>query len=236
MLKTFAEFIIGLKRDEVVEAAGKIYSTSSLNRLDGERRVEAIDLRSLSGLVDYIKSNFDHERELMVHVVSPTNVVVFDALNDDHDRREYLSTTAMLPRIKFESFLSRESFNIMLQSCFVQDGSRDLVLKFIGTLVEDNSITQMDDGFTQAAVVKSGIATVDKVEMPNPVSLKPFRTFVEINQPASEFVLRLSEGMGVGLFEADGGAWEINAMHSIKEYLDKELEDLVSTKKVIIIA
>lgn len=236
MLKEFAQYIIGLKREETVEAAGKVFSTSSLNRLDREEDVEAIKLRSLSGLVDYIKSNFDHERELMVHVVSPTNVVVFDALNDDHDRRMYLSTTAMLPKINFETFLSRESFNIMLQSCFVQDADRDRVLKFIGTLVEDNSITQMDDGFTQAAVVKSGVATLNKEEMPNPVSLKPFRTFVEINQPASEFVLRLSEGMGVGLFEADGGAWEINAMHMIKAYLLVELEELISDGKVIIVA
>lgn len=236
MLKTFAQYIVGLKREEIVEAAGKTFSTSGLNRLDREEGVEAINLRSLSGLVDYIKSNFDHERELMVHVVSPTNVVVFDALNDDHDRREYLSATAMLPRITFERFVSRESFNIMLQSCFVKDAERDNVLEFVGSLVEDNSITQEDDGISQSAVVKSGVATVGKGKIPNPVTLKPFRTFVEITQPASEFVLRLSEGLEVGLFEADGGAWEINAMHSIKKHLNEELAELVEKGKVIIVA
>ena len=64
--------------------------------------------------------------------------------------------------------------------------------------------------------------------MPNPVTLCPFRTFVEVKQPESRFVFRMrqSEGRGVecAVFEADGGAWKNAAMSNVKEYLKKELE------------
>lgn len=35
-----------------------------------------------------------------------------------------------------------------------------------------------------------------------------------------------NEGVQCALFEADGGAWRLNAMANIKEYLEHELSDL----------
>ena len=60
--------------------------------------------------------------------------------------------------------------------------------------------------------------------MPNPAVLKPYRTFVEVEQPESKFVFRMQTGPEMALFEADGGAWRIQAMKNIKEYLEKELK------------
>lgn len=236
MLRAFAEYIIGLKREETVVAAGNTYSTSDLTRLDKEEFVDPIQVRSLSGLVDYIKSNFDHERELMVHVASPTTVRVFDSLNRDNDRRTYISAQAMLPEIQFERYLNRENFNVMLQACFVDSIYKGTVLKFVSSIIEENSVAQNDDGISQRVTAKTGIATRGEVDVPNPVSLKPFRTFVEVAQPESEFVLRLREGGQVGLFEADGGAWELNAMANIKGHLESELEGLIELGAVIIVA
>ena len=34
------------------------------------------------------------------------------------------------------------------------------------------------------------------------------------------------DGVQCALFEADGGAWRLNAMANIKEYLEHELNDL----------
>lgn len=237
MLKEFVQYLLELKREEVVEVGGHKYSTRSLTRLDVEQGVESIEIRSLSGLVDYIKSNFDHERSLMIHVESPTKVNVFDPLNDMNDRRTYIKAKALLPHIQFERFASREAFNIMLQSCFVEkESDKAKVLQFISSIAEENSVKQNDDGFSQSVTVKKGITVVENEVAPNPVVLRPFRTFVEINQPASEFILRVREGAEVALFEADGGAWEINAMHSIKGYLSEELKELIEEKRVTILA
>lgn len=235
MLKEFVSYLLELKRPETIEAAGKVYSTNQLHRLDKEQEVSAINVRSLSGLVDYVKSNFDHERSLMIHVKSPTEVNVFDALNDINDRRTYIKAGALLPSITFERFIDREEFQIMLQACFVQNEHKSTVLKVISSIVEDSGVTTVDDGISQRVTAKTGVATVENINIPNPVTLKPFRTFAEVSQPESEFVLRLKEGGRVGLFEADGGAWELNAMANIAEYLEEALSEEITAKKVYII-
>ncbi|AYC30020.1 hypothetical protein [Paenisporosarcina cavernae] len=235
MLKEFVSYLLELKRPETIEAAGKVYSTNQLYRLDTEQKVQPIELRSLSGIVDYIKSNFDHDRKLMIHVESPTRVNVFDSLNDVNDRRSYVAAKALLPEIKFERFIDREQFQIMLQACFVENAHKQQLLKLISSITEENSVQMTDDGLSQRVTAKTGVATVGNVEIPNPVELKPFRTFVEVAQPASEFILRLREGGQVGLFEADGGAWELNAMSNIAYYLSQELEKEINLQNVYII-
>lgn len=64
-----------------------------------------------------------------------------------------------------------------------------------------------------------------EAQIPNPVHLKPYRTFLEVDQPASDFIFRMRDNHGVdcAIFEADGGAWEMEAMQNIKSYLQKEL-------------
>lgn len=236
MLKEFVQYLLDLARPEIVEAEGNTYSTRSLHRLNVEHSVNTIEIQSLSGLVDYIRSNFDHERPVMIQVESPTRVNVFDALNDVNDRRTYITAKALLPTIRFEQFMSREAFNIMLQSCFVISPIKEKVLQVISSIVEENSVTQNDDGVTQRVTAKQGVAVVGFENIPNPVELKPFRTFVEVTQPESAFILRLREGGQVALFEADGGAWELNAMHNIKEYFTEHLADLIEAKKLVIVA
>ena len=65
--------------------------------------------------------------------------------------------------------------------------------------------------------------------LPNPVTLRPFRTFTEVEQPASSFVFRAKQkdgGMEFMLVEADGGAWRGEAMRNIKEYMQKAIPEL----------
>ena len=237
MLKDFLQYLLELKRPETVEVKDRTYATQGLTRVDGERGVETLTVRNLSGIVDYIKSNFDHERKVMIQIASPTEVNVYDALNNDNDRRNYIKAAALLPTITFERYMNREEFNVMMQACFVEAGSdKEEVIKVIGSIVEEKSLAQQDDGMTQRVTINQGVATRGVENVPNPVSLKPFRTFVEIAQPESDFILRLKEGGVVALFQADGGAWELNAMESIRSYFQTELEDLVKEKKVIIVA
>ena len=70
---------------------------------------------------------------------------------------------------------------------------------------------------------KTGITTKENAFVPNPVKLIPYRTFLEVQQPQSEFVFRISEGMkGAPMFKlvaADGGLWKNQAMDNVKRYL-----------------
>ncbi len=84
-----------------------------------------------------------------------------------------------------------------------------------------------DDGVTQKATIKQGIASKTEAIVPNPVKLRPYRTFIEVEQPVSEFIFRMKDNQGIhcALFEADGGAWKNAAMKNVKDYLESALAD-----------
>lgn len=103
-------------------------------------------------------------------------------------------------------------------------------MKFAGTMEAGTIAEYGDDGVTQKATVKTGIASKGEAIVPNPVKLRPYRTFLEVEQPASEFIFRVKQnkydGISCAIFEADGGAWKIAATSSIKDYLQFELSGL----------
>ena len=52
------------------------------------------------------------------------------------------------------------------------------------------------------------------------ITLKPYRTFQEVEQPASQFLIRVSD-RGISFIEADGGMWKLKARETIKAYLEE---------------
>ena len=83
--------------------------------------------------------------------------------------------------------------------------------------------------------MKSGVTTKAEVIVPNPVVLKPFRTFSEADQPESKFVFRLhkdDDGVTAALIEADGGAWKVQAMQNIAAYLHSGLVSALTDEQM----
>ena len=66
------------------------------------------------------------------------------------------------------------------------------------------------------------------------VQLQPFRTFLEIAQPESEFLIRVDPQEGIGFFEADGGIWKLEAKKNIADYFNTHLADLIEAGKVVV--
>jgi len=75
---------------------------------------------------------------------------------------------------------------------------------------------------------------VEQRAVPNPVTLLPYRTFNEIAQPPGRFVLRMKSGVASGqrpavaLFEADGGAWQLEAIRRIRDWLRMNVPEEVA--------
>lgn len=222
MLKNFVEYLLQLGNVRQEQIGSQIFTTQPVN-LIRQPTPDALVVRNLSGLVDYLKSNYDNQPPVLVHVESPTTVNVYSTYNRDMQRNVLITAKALLPEIPFKQFLDAEQFNILLQSCFVPNDDRDALLAVIGNIQEQTVATIGDDGTSQSVTAKTGIATVGNVKVPNPVNLKPFRTFVEIHQPASQFIFRMRTGPQAALFEADGGAWKIDAIDEIKAYLTENL-------------
>lgn len=231
MTRDALQYVVGLKTAEVLDINGGKYVDKNVQRVDKEIRASAIQMNTLTSLVDYLKAGVDSMADkMLVQVVSPMKVRVLSMLDADRKREELVDVEAMIPDFEYGRYMGNERFIIALQSKFIANDDRALLLQFAGT-VKDESIAQYgDDGVTQKATIKTGITSVGDAVVPNPVKLRPFRTFIEVEQPESAFVFRMrqAEGHGVecAIFEADGGAWKNAAMKSIKEYLQYELAEL----------
>ncbi|EGT3801890.1 hypothetical protein ES906_14015 [Clostridioides difficile] len=219
---------VGARKIETKEVNGVTYTTDHLIPVHS-KPVEKIGLNTLDGLIGYIKSEFDSEAKsdrLIVHVESPKSVVLYSELMASGERNVYVDSKALLPHINFGCSLDTEEFNIMLQSSFVDTEDKKLLLKVSGNVKETSVKTVQDDGVSQVVAMSTGVASVEDVILPNRVSLKPYRTFAEVDQPESEFIFRVKEGITFKLIEADGGAWRLDAIKNIKEYLEKKLEGI----------
>lgn len=229
MIKEALQYVVGLSVPVVQEIKGQQYSDKQLYRINHNPQASAIQMGTLTSFVDYIRANIDSMSEKMiVHVESPTKVSLYSQLDAERDREYLVNVVARVPEFRFNQFIDHEEFLINLQAKFLDSGDRGLVLKFAGT-VEDKSVAEYgDDGITQKATVKTGIASKQEAIVPNPVNLVPYRTFLEVAQPLSDFVFRMKSERGIqcAIFEADGGAWKNEAMQNIKNYLRDELEDL----------
>lgn len=238
MLEKALSYLVGLGENNVriekvtlPDGTQQVYSNVPLKRLSKYiPTADSIKMSTLTSLVDYIKGNTDTMAERMiVQVKSPEEVCLFSQLDEDRNREYLVNVTAQVPGFNYEKFIDHETFCINVQSKFLNDPEtdKDLILKFAGT-VEQGSVAEYgDNGVTQKATVRTGIASKADAVVPNPVKLRPYRTFMEVEQPVSEFIFRMAEERGItcALFEADGGAWKNAAMQNIKNYLEFELAD-----------
>lgn len=225
---------LGYEEDVLVETEKGLFSKAPLTRINFPK-VETLEVSNLTSIIDYMKSNIDgYEERLLIQVVSPSTVRLLTSLNDDDVRDEILRARAILPdNIYYDRFIDTERFNIMLQSSFIDNEHKELLLKFTG-LIRDEAVKDTgDDGVSQAVTIKTGVASVGQAVVPNPVILAPYRTFPEVEQPESKFIFRMQEGPNAALFEADGGAWKNEAMRRIKEYLFEDLRDLEDRFEII---
>lgn len=229
MIKEALQYIVGLSAPNVQHINGEVYSDKQLHRVDYVPKAEPIQLTTLDSLLDYVKSGVDDMGATMfIHVVSPTKVKMYSALDMGRERESIAEVTANVPEFSFNRWIDHESFCIALQSKFLPNEDRALLLKFAGT-VESGTIAEYgDDGVTQKATVKVGIAKKGEAVIPNPVKLMAYRTFIEVEQPVSQYIFRMQDRNGIqcALYEADDGAWKIDAMNNIKEYLETALDGM----------
>lgn len=232
MIKEALQYIVGLGKAEEHMINGACYSDKPLHRIDTYYpKADALEMHTLTSLVDYIKSEVDDmPPRMIVEVKSPTEVELYSQLDPNRDRESLVVASARVPAFEFDRFVEHEKFCINLQSKFLKSDDRELILKFAGT-VEAGSVSEYgDDGVTQKATIKTGLASKGDAIVPNPVCLRPYRTFLEVEQPESAFVFRMKQdnygSVMCAVFEADGGAWKMDATQAIKEYLQREFDGM----------
>jgi hypothetical protein len=214
-----------------MEIDNRKYTTGPLHPLK-EPVAECLEVTTLTGLVDYLEGQFDAHniKDLFCHVQAPKEVTIRSGLIGDFKQRDAVIKAKLnFDHFEFSRWYDAEKFNIALQTFFVNSETRALLLKYVGNMMDSHVTEYGDDGVTQKITTKVGIADVKNVILPNPVKLRPYRTFSEVEQPESLFVFRgkkSDNGPVFALFEADNGAWRGEAMQNIKQYMKEHVADL----------
>lgn len=249
-MKAALEYAVALAegKEVVHEVNAKHYfdsSRASLKELEPIRYAETLKVNTLTGLVQFLKAKFDNPQpgmtteydneKLMIQVVSPVCVRVLSRLDPDRRRECLVQANATLDKFDYGQFMDSERFNINILSLFMREKDAEAVLKCASSIRIEDSADLSDNGVTQNVTVKQG-ARVDKAEVPSPAILKPYRTFLEVDQPESQFIFRLNEKGNCALFEADGGLWKYEAMENVYNYLKEQLGDEIEQELIEIIS
>ncbi len=207
------------------------YSDKKLYPLKQEEP-DLLQVTSLESVCDYVEANLDNLdlTKLVLVVNSPTQVSLCSELKMPFSQRfTYLQANLLALTLPIGQYYESEEFNVLVQATMANVFDKEKLLRYIANIKSVGEIGIYDDGTAQQITVKKGIAAVEKDVLPNPVTLAPFRTFHEIEQPESQFIFRVKEENGKFLFqltEADGGKWKNNAHLRIKNYFLERLPDL----------
>jgi len=231
MEKDALEFLINLTQPDTIEFDGLQYSKINLHPIK-DPTPEPLKGHTLTGLVDFIGD--DTEKEYMIHIQDYDHVLLKSTdLGNFKHREIYMDVSYVNSSFNFNNFHTLEQFIISLQAHFIKTDIRDNILKIVGNVTSSFIKNTSDDGITQTVEGKTGITKVAYIDLPNPVTLIPYRTFAEIDQPDGKFILRLREDekqMRASLFTADGDYWKNECINRIKNFYKTTFSDRKNIK------
>ena len=236
MLKDAINRLLELANIETFTFDDRRYASKSLTPVKPPT-IAAFTAHTLTGIKDFLVGNADGLtlKDIIVQIKDHTHVEVFSPLVKPwQDRHQHLSVSIKPKEFPFGQFMSTEELIIALQTYFKQTETTAQLMKIVGNISDDTNIKVLDDGISQEVTAKMGIARLADVQLPNPIALQPYRTFLEVEQPESLFVFRLRKGRegqtpGGALFEADGGNWQLEAIKRVRDWLRANLPQEVST-------
>lgn len=223
-----------------VEVNGKTYATEDLRLIRPPYNDEALrpvparkTVNSLDALVALIQREaleIYPSSDIYVTCSAFNRVDVFTNVFTEDKRWErqdlYCAESTDAPGWK-DSFMDFEKAVIALRSRFAPNDGQGYLLDLLSKISNQADVQTNDNGMTQTTEVRKGIMLLGKETVRPIVPLRPYRTFQEVEQPESEFLVRVREAKPeneIGILEADGGMWKLKARKIIREYLDAQLQ------------
>lgn len=236
------QLILDKSRPVTVEANGTVFWADSHDEVKEKfPEFPHMGVNTLCGLADLIKTEmhrngYADNLPVLVRVESPNCVRVESSVHffiEDPVRSLLYEAENDNSTFKPGEY-NQENMVITLRSMCQPTLDREYLLDLISRIDINTGVSIMDTGLTQSVVQKVGAALKDEVPIKPIIRLKPYRTFLEVDQPESEFLLRVTKSGSIQLREADGGAWKLEARRNIKEYLEELLQDEIGAGAVAV--
>lgn len=230
MLKEAIEKILSLSTPSIDEINGIKYSDKKLNIIE-QPPFNKIQISSLKSLVDYANDFNERVKKVFILVETYNFVkVITKATNEERKCHTVATCLAKSSEFPIEHYLPSENFIVHLKENFVYGQNIKDIIKVVGNTMSTSSIKTNDDGISQSVEVKSGVVSVKKVEIGQIITLNPYRTFNEIDQPNVEYFIRAKKDKDGNvlwaLFEIKDKIWESLCVENIKEFIEPLCEDV----------
>ena len=235
MLAKMIDKIVSLKQTQTFEIDGQTYTDGHLTRIPPHvDRPECITVSGLDGVCKLIRTELEKVGvTILVQAKSYKTVEVMTTYLPDFSRNALYRAEADVPGLR-TGFRDRETALIELRSLFIPNEGTAYLLDLLSRITDEKSVSSKDNGVTQVVEARQGVALNAVVEVKPRILLRPFRSFLEVEQPESEFLLRVDADKGIGFFEADGGVWKLEAKRNIADYFARNLADLIDAGRVVV--
>lgn len=198
-----------------------------------------LELGSLEAMVKMVKTEaaLKVDAPIYIEAKSPTRVECYE---QHHEKDEmclrpvrYIAKATDVPGWEEKVELPFEQAMIALRTRFQATPDTEYALKLLSDITTGSKITYNDNGVATSIVTKRGVDLQANASIRPIITLRPYRTFQEVEQPASEFLIRVNE-RGIAFIEADGGMWKLAARKTIKAYFEEQFEKEIKDGKVVV--
>lgn len=129
--------------------------------------------------------------------------------------------------------LGFEEAQIALRTRFQETEDTLYAMKLLSDISLGAKVIYNDNGIATTITSQKGVALQTNAQIRPIIKLKPYRTFQEVEQPESIFLIRVGE-RGIMFVEADGGMWKLKARETIKKFLEEALASEVEAGEVFV--
>ena len=198
---------------------------------------KTLELNSLDALVKMVKTEATN-MESPLYITIPTHMKVIcygqPRKNERFLRQLYYEANATdVPGWEEKVSMDFEEAQVAMRTRFQNTEDVLYLQKLLSEISMGSKVTRNDNGVATTIVTKKGIDMQQQSTIRPILTLRPYRTFQEVDQPESTFLIRVDE-RAIRFIGADGGMWKLKARQTIKEFLEANLSAEVESGAVVI--
>lgn len=199
---------------------------------------DTLPLNSLDALVKMVKTEAPRYTESPLYITIPNHTKVQCFTQPEPQERFfrqvfYEASATDVPGWAEKNTLGFEEAQIALRTRFQETPDTLYAMKLVSDISLGAKVIYNDNGIATTITTQKGVALQTNEQIRPLVKLRPYRTFQEVEQPESIFLIRVSD-RGISFIEADGGMWKLAARETIKKFLEERLAQEIEEDSVII--
>ncbi len=188
---------------------------------------DTLSLNSLDALIKMIKTEAPRFTEAPLYITIPNHLMVQCFTQPEPTERFfrqffYEVKATDVPGWAEKNTLGFEEAQIALRTRFQETPDTLYAMKLVSDISLGAKVIYNDNGIATTITTQKGVALQTNEQIRPLVKLRPYRTFQEVEQPESIFLIRVSD-RGISFIEADGGMWKLKARETVKAFLEKAL-------------